>query len=136
MGEPAGDDRAAVARRFYDAFLADDFEALASLLVGDAFWSIDGRTLISGEYHGRDAVVGLFRTIKTLTGGTFRPAGPDTWDILVSPYHVAILDLFLGEREGRALRSHEAWIVELREGRIAAGFHFVESMENFAAFWS
>lgn len=130
-----GDD-AAVVKRFYDAVLADDFETAAALLDQNVFWNIDGTTAISGEYTGREAVVGLFRRIKALTDGTFRAAGPETWDILMSTHHVALLDLFHGSRGGKSLDSHEAWVMHLRGGRITEGFHYIESLSNFTSFWS
>lgn len=131
MGDPV-----ALVKRFYDAFLADDFETVAALLDQNVFWHIDGTTVISGEYRGRDAVIGLFRRIKALTDGTFRPAGPKTWDILTSEHHVALMDLFLGTRAGKSLNSHEAWVMHLRGGRITEGFHYVESLSKFTSFWS
>lgn len=130
------DDRVAVVKRFYDAFLADDFAALAALLADDVFWLVDGRTQISGEYHGRESVAALFRRMKELTGGTFRPAGPETWDILVSPHHIALVDLFRATRNGRSLNSHEAWVMHLQGGKITSGFHYIESVSNFLDFWS
>jgi hypothetical protein len=131
-----GTDDATTVARFYDAFLSDDFETLAAALADEAFWSVGGGTLISGEYRGRAEVVGLFRRIKELSGGTFRPLRSDSRNVLTSPFHVALLDLFLAERDGKALRSHEAWVMELENGKVKAGFHYLESIDNFVEFWS
>lgn len=128
--------RVEVAVRFLDAFLAWDFDTLASLIAEDAFWGVSGSSLLAGSYRGRDEVVGLFRKIEQLSGGSFRPLRPDSRDFLESPSHVAILDLFLAERDGKALRSHEAWVIELEDGLVKAGFHYLEDGRAFDDFWS
>lgn len=126
----------AIVRRFYDAFLAEDWATLGSLVAEDAYWSVAGESLLAGEYKGRERVVALFRAIKDLSSGTFRPLRADSWDVLVSPHHVALMDLFLAEREGKSLRSHEAWVIELEEGLVKAGFHYLEDGRRFDDFWS
>lgn len=130
------DARAVLVKRFYDAFLADDFDAMAALLDEEVVWRIDGSTVISGEYKGRDAVLGLFRRIKSLTNGTIKPKGSGTWDILTSQHHLALMDVFHASRAGKTLESHEAWVMHLRGGRITQGFHYIESTSNFTSFWS
>src|ERR1700739_2780168 len=55
----------------YAAFINGDLAVLNDLLTEDVVWHHGGRSRLSGDYHGRDAVFGLFGKLFEVTGGTF-----------------------------------------------------------------
>lgn len=122
--------------RFRKAMLEGDEDALAATLAENVFWAIGGECPLSGSYAGRDSVVSLFRVMRELSEGTLRPAGPNTYDVLESEYHCALIDRWLAERDDRSLDSHEAWIIHLSDGLVSDGFHYFSDQRAFEAFWS
>lgn len=124
------------ARAFRSAVFDDRPDVVRAFLHDDVFWAIAGSTEISGFHRGPAAVVDVFRRMRELTGGTFRPAGTDTADYLVGGDHIAILDRYVATRPGRSLDSHEAWVVHLADGRVSECFHYFSDQAAFDAFWS
>jgi uncharacterized protein len=59
-------------RRGYKAFADNDVEALSEVIPENAVWHIPGRSVLAGDYHGRDAIFGYFMKLNELTGGTFK----------------------------------------------------------------
>src|SRR5687768_7761334 len=92
---------------FRRAILDGDDGALRACLSDAALFAISGRSALAGTYEGPDAVVALFRRIRELSGGTFRPSDPNSYDVLESEYHCALIDRWLAERDDRMLASHE-----------------------------
>ncbi len=86
----------ALIRERYQALADRDLGKLAGLLTDDVKWRVPGSNPLAGEYHGRAEVVGFFRRLIDLTGGTS---------------HVEPLAIFADESWGVAV-----------EGGSAAGF--------------
>jgi hypothetical protein len=63
---------AAVVRRGYEASNTADIATLTELVDESVVWHTPGRSPISGDYQGRDAVFGQFGRYGGDTGGTFR----------------------------------------------------------------
>jgi uncharacterized protein len=61
-----------IIRRGYKAFGEGDMETLGSLYTDDVVQTMPGKNPLSGEYQGRDNVLGLYGKIFELSGGTFR----------------------------------------------------------------
>jgi len=59
-------------RRGYKAFGEGDMETLGSLYTDDVVQTMSGNNQLSGEYKGRDNVIGLYGKIFELSGGTFK----------------------------------------------------------------
>ena len=51
---------AALHRKGHEAFSRGDIEVLAEMIAEDTVWHCPGKGLISGDFHGREAVFGEF----------------------------------------------------------------------------
>jgi ketosteroid isomerase-like protein len=122
--------------RFYTAFLAGDEAALADVVAPDAVLVVRGRNRLSGGHRGPAGIAALRRTIAELTGDSWGPLREDSHDVTQSVWHAVVLDKFLGERNGRELSSHEAFVLAVEDGRIVRLFHYVHDPDGFAAFWA
>lgn len=69
--------RASTAAEVVDRFLelqrtmyaGGDINPLIDLLADDIVWHVPGRSIIAGDYRGRDAVIGYFRKRREIAGG-------------------------------------------------------------------
>lgn len=80
LGEAMGAVTRGEVERFADILLADD-----------VVWHWPGRSSVAGDYHGRDAVIGLIRGFHELTQGRLRVEPVDILegrDYLMSFTHV------------------------------------------------
>ena len=89
---------AAAYRRTADAFRARDWDTVRSLVDDDVVWHIGGENPISGEYKGKEAVIGMFAKFAQLTEGTYEA---DVHDILASEEHTVVLGTYTATRRGR-----------------------------------
>src|SRR5688572_27192184 len=65
-------DNIATVRRGFDAFATGDMDTLREVLDPSIEWHLPGRSTVSGDYRGIDAVLGLFGTMFQISGGTFK----------------------------------------------------------------
>lgn len=63
---------AMLVRKGYEAFIQGDMDTLRGLLSSDATHHVPGTGIISGDYKGQDAILGMYGRLGTETGGTFR----------------------------------------------------------------
>jgi ketosteroid isomerase-like protein len=92
-------------RRGYQAFSEGDMETLGSLYTDDVVQTMSGNNQLSGEYKGRDNVLGLYGKLFELTGGTFKAELKSVkaeGDKVVSVHHSQ------GERGGKTLSDDES----------------------------
>ena len=87
-------------RRGYKAFGEGDMETLGSLYSPDVVQRQPGNNPTSGEYKGKDKVLGLYGQLFELSGGTFSvdlKSVKTQGDKVVSVHHAK------GKREGKTL---------------------------------
>lgn len=72
----------------FEAFSKGDMETVAGLFSEDIVWHSPGTSVLSGEYRGKEAVLGLFGKLAEVTGGTFHQ---DIHTILADDDHVVVL---------------------------------------------
>ena len=65
------DSKEDIIRRGYKAFGEGDMETLGALYTDDVVQTMPGKSQVSGEYKGRDNVLGLYGKLFELSGGTF-----------------------------------------------------------------
>lgn len=111
-----------VIRQLYDAFNQGNFEVVLKLYADDVVLHCPGRSQVSGEYHGRDEVLGFWKKHREISGGTFKP---EVITVAENDEHLAVITTVHTERNGRAYswrrilhfvlfdaRVHECWIYE------------------------
>jgi hypothetical protein len=64
MPEPANVE---IVRRGYAAFNNGDTSALAALIAENVVWHVPGRSLIAGDYHGRETTFAYLHRLHLLT---------------------------------------------------------------------
>ena len=76
-----------------------DVVAIGELLADDAVYHFPGRGPVAGTYRGRDAVLGMFRTLVGLFDG---PPEMSSHDVVASEAHVVDLATYIGVRGGQS----------------------------------
>ena len=99
------DSKEDIIRRGYQAFGEGDMETLGALYTDDVVQTMPGKNLLSGEYEGRDNVLGLYGKIFELSGGTFKA---ELQSLKTEGDKVISVHLAQGERGGKTLSDDES----------------------------
>ena len=91
-------------RRGYKAFGEGDMETLGSLYSPDVVQRQPGNNQTSGEYKGKDNVLGLYGQLFELSGGTF---SVDLKSVKTQGDKVVSVHNARGKREGKTLDADE-----------------------------
>jgi ketosteroid isomerase-like protein len=105
----------ALIRRGYEAFNTGDGAVFTELYDEDVVEHQPGNNILSGDYKGRDAVLGFYGRIAAETGGTFRA---ELERILVNDQRVVTVHHSTAQRAGRTLDCRTSLLFEFREGRV------------------
>ena len=116
MAVHAANDNERLVRRAFDAHARADIEAVREVLAPEAVWHVTGRGPLSGDYVGRDAIVGVyFVRLMTMSNGTFTV---ETHDVLASDEHVVALVTAQVHRPGVYHRAREVVVCHVRDGLV------------------
>ena len=120
-----------------NAFSDRDWDRVRACVGDDLHFSVGGSNALAGMYEGPDAFVALLRRMVEMTDGTYRLSnGRDSYDILLSPYHIAILAPFVGERSGRVLeQSIQIWQFHAGDRLESYSGLYLADQTVFDAFW-
>ena len=105
-----------IVRSGFDAFAKGDVDTLRELFEQDAVWHVPGRSPLSGDHRGMDAILGFLARTMELTGGTFRA---EVHDVVANDEHAVAIYVTRGEREGRTLESRDVLVSHIRNGKLA-----------------
>ena len=120
-------------RRGFAAFGTGDIATLRELLADDIVWHVGGRSPITGDYKGKDQVLGLFARLAERTGGTFHV---DVHDMLANDEHVVALVNGTGEREGKTLNDKGAQVFHVQGGKVTEEWFHPGDQYASDDFWS
>lgn len=115
-------------RRGYAAFATGDMAALDALFADDIIWHVGGRSPLSGDYKGKEAVFAMFGRLAQETGGNFRI---EIHDVLANDEHSAALITTTGERNGKSLNEKGVGIFHIRDGKVTESWGLTE--DQYAA---
>ena len=120
-------------RRGYAAFSAGDMATLDELFADDIAWHAGGRSVVSGDFEGKEAVFGYFGRLVQETGGTFRI---EVHDVLANDEHVVALTTASAERQGKSLNNAKGvQIFHVRDGKVTESwFHSGDQYADDAFF--
>ena len=118
-------------RRLFSAF-GNDAKQISATFDRDVIWRVPGKTVMSGEYHGRRDVVDFLRRTGLETAGTYRSKlhtvfADDDWGLAV--YRAS------GARNGIDLDVDQALVFRFDDGAITEVIA-VPLDSAFDAFWS
>ena len=124
---------AEVLRAQIDALARGDVAEAMTWYTDDAVFHYPGRSPLSGDYRGKDQIVGLLGRVMQLTGGAFRP---EIHDILASDEHVAALVTVHAERNGRSVKWQSVDLFHVRDGKLSEHWVHEVDQELVDRFWS
>jgi hypothetical protein len=102
-------------RDLYAAFAKADLAVLNDVLAEDLLWHEGGRNQLSGDYRGREAVLGLFGKCMEVTEGSFRL---DLHTVLADDEHGVALVVITASRGGRSIKVNTADVMHLHDGKV------------------
>jgi ketosteroid isomerase-like protein len=106
---------------------------VARTLAEDVVWRVPGSNAMSGEYHGRDAVLKFLRQTIVLTDDTYRS---ELRYVVADDVRAVAVYRARGERNGRSLDIDQALFCEVRDGRLADVTAVPFDFAAFESFWS
>ena len=120
-------------RRGFEAFGKGDMATLTELFEERALWHEEPAGVLTGDYHGRDAILGFFGQLHQESAGTFRPT---ITTIAAAGDKVFVETEARGERAGRSLRARQVLVFTLGGGRVHEVHLFNADYSAIQAFWS
>jgi ketosteroid isomerase-like protein len=122
---------AALTRRVFAAFGRDP-KVISAAMSRDVVWRVPGNTMMSGEYHGRRAVVEFLRRTGLETEGTYRSS---LSTVLASDEWVVAIYRAIGTRNGIELDVDQALVIRCEDG-LWKEITAVPLDSAFDAFWA
>jgi len=116
-----------------DALAGGDIAAAMSFYSDEVLFHYPGRNPLSGEYRGKDQVLGLMGKVMALTKGSFHP---EVHDILASDNHVAALVTVRAVRDGRAVEWTSVDLFHIRDGKLSEHWVHEVDQDTVDRFWS
>lgn len=122
-----------IVRRGYDAFNNRNMDALAALVAENVVWHVSGRSLLAGDYHGRETTFAYFDRLHELTNGTYQT---ELHVAVGSDEHVISIDHSSAKRNGSTYEENELVVFRFRDGRIVEAWQAFMSPYAHDAFFS
>jgi ketosteroid isomerase-like protein len=120
-------------RRGYDAFSHGDVATVLEVLDPEISWHVPGRSPLSGDYNGHDAVVGFFVKTQELAAGSF---SIEIDDMLAGGDRVVVLCTVSAQRPGQEWSSPEVHVWRVSNGRAVEFREYQGDQQGEDEFWS
>ena len=121
-------------RRGYAAFSTGDMATLNELFADDIVWHASGRSVVSGDFEGKEAVFGYFGRLVQETGGTFRI---EVHDVLANDEHaVALMTSHAARPDGRTLDDIATQVFHISDGKVTESWFHPGDQYAADEFWS
>ena len=126
---------AALHRKAHEAFSSRDMDTLTAMTAEDTVWHSPGKSTISGDFHGREAVFGeLFGKMDELSGGTARFV--ENQDYFGNDERSVALFRFAATRDGKIEEVGVCEVVRWRGGQAVEEWSYCDDQYRWDAFWS
>ncbi len=122
-----------ILRRGYAAFANGDLDTISGLFADDIVWHVPGHSQISGDYVGKEQVLGFFGRLQELCGGTARV---DVHDLLAGDEHGVAIVSESAERNGNGHVSQAAHVFHLRDGKVTEMWDAQVDQYSTDEFWA
>ena len=120
-------------RSEYSARARRDMDDLAELFADGIVWHVPGRSLIAGQYRGKDAVMAYVRRRQELAAGTFEI---EVHDVLANNDWGLIIATGRARRAGETHEWRAHGLYRFRDGKIAECWVLPEDQYRFDEIWS
>lgn len=121
-------------RKGHEAFSNQDMDALTELIAEDTIWHVPGKSQVSGDLVGRDAVFGFFNKVGELSEGTITMA--EEHDFLGTNDHSVALFRVTAQRNGKVLEANLIEVTHWRNGQISENWTSFGDQYAWDEFWS
>ena len=105
-------------KRGYAAFNAADIATLTELIADDAVQTMVGNNIVSGEFKGRDNILGMYGKIAEVTNGTYKVEVEQTFTD--GNGTVVVVHRQTAEREGKRLDNRQALVFRIEGGKVVS----------------
>lgn len=120
-------------RKNYQAASEGNVQAVADRMADDIVWHAGGNNPLSGDYRGKEEVLGYLGRLAEETGGTLKN---EPHDVLANDEHAVGLLRFSAERGDKSLDVRAAHIVHIQDGKLAEVWIFYEDQRIVDEFFS
>ena len=122
-----------IARAGYEAFASGDLAAVSDLFSENIVWHSGGNNILTGDYVGKEAVLGFFGRLMQETGGSF---SNDIHDMLANDDHGVALVHASATRGDKSLEGNTVHIFHMQDGKMTEFWAFPEDQGIVDEFWS
>ena len=105
-------------KRGYEAFNSADISTLTEIIADDAVQTMVGDNLVSGEFKGRDNILGMYGKLAELTNGTYKVDIEQTFTD--GNGTVVVVHRQTATREGKSLDNRQALIFRVVGGKMVS----------------
>ena len=120
-------------KEFLEAYADRDTGRIGAMLAEDAVWHVGGTHQFSGDYRGKEAILGYFDTVGNETGGTLRL---DPVELLANERRGAVFLRVTAQRGSQPLDVTMAEAFEFDEtGRITEFWAHATDQDAVDRFW-
>ena len=120
-------------RKGHAAFRSGDMEYLTEIFAEDTVWHWSGRSQISGDHIGRDAVFAAFGKMAELAGDSIEM---EDHDFLGNDKHTVALGTTRASRGDKSLDVKFVEICHWRDGKVVEEWYIVDDQAAADEFWS
>jgi ketosteroid isomerase-like protein len=120
------------ARAGYEAFAAGDLAAVSDLLSDNIVWHSGGSNILTGDYKGKEAVLGFFGLLMQESDGSFRN---EIHDMLANDEHGVALVTMSATRDGKSFEGNLVHIFHMSDGNMTEFWAIPEDQSRYDEFW-
>jgi ketosteroid isomerase-like protein len=120
------------ARAGYEAFAAGDLAAVSDLLSDNIVWHSGGSNVLTGDYKGKEAVLGFFGLLMQESDGSFRN---EIHDMLANDEHGVALVTMSATRGGKSFEGNLVHIFHMSDGNMTEFWAIPEDQSRYDEFW-
>ena len=124
---------ATVIRKAYDDFAKGDIPAVLEAFDPSITWHVPGHSPLSGDYKGREGVIGFFQHTLALCGGRF---AIEVHHVLAEADVVVALTTVRAERNGRSAAFPEVHVWRLANAKVTEFREYQGDEQTEDRFWS
>lgn len=128
MAHPNAD----LVRRGFEAFGSGDMATLDQIIADDATWHAVGNTPLSGDFVGKEAILGSFARIGKETDSIQQ----DLHAIVADDEHTVALVNATVTRGGKSLTTAQVFVFHIQDGKAAEVWVTQQDPYAVDAFWA
>lgn len=128
----AGHPNAELVRRGIEAFTKGDLATVDQLLADDIVWHVGGNNPLTGDYRGKEAVMGFFARTAAIAAPSM-----SIHDVVANDEHaIALVDTGGTKPDGTSLQGRGVHVYHVRDGKATEAWFYNEDQAALDAFWS